>query len=154
LIEKYKGYGISIDGNGKFSAHKLDSQGGHCKQISKEYPTWNELKKSLDRMSKQKFGQSVWINPDHFNSDKFVKGKLSSAQESQYDGKTEFRVTHSKGSWIDKNGEQLIKDTPENVKIIEEIKSKSAEKKKLEKNIHELHETLENHTTKELMEDN
>lgn len=146
-VKEHKGFNIRVNGDGIFYAY--DKEGN---QIATS-KTFSELKTGLDKLSKVKLGQSVFI-AGNWGDNNFYPGKVTSVRFKEgygYSGeRKEFRVTWEGHHWKDFEADQIIKDNEENRKLVEEIQRLREADKAILHNIGEVAKKLQRYTENEL----
>lgn len=164
-LADYKGFGVTLDDSGKFEAHELDNtiSPPSLGEDLAESKTLEELKKTIDEMSRQKLGQDCWIDAGGWHgAGGWVKGKITSVKVTRgYDNSMKrdvFRVTfkdpeNKRSTRRDEvNISRLYRDTPENVITINQIRDLQKAIMENEKLQEKLTKQLKTFTEKELLQ--
>lgn len=135
-LETYKGYGISVNHKGEFSARKDDAE------FTDE--TLKKLKEQIDKNEKNRVYGTEAITKNRW--DKVFKfGKITSV-----DREGQVWISYDKYDRAKVSLNTLIKKTENNVDLVKEIVKKQEEQDKLDKEITKLEELLERFTPEDL----
>lgn len=148
MVITYKGYEIHVGNDGIFRAREKDED----VEIANG-DNLADLKKSLNKLSKKKFGQGVLVKP-MWRSGRVRHGKISCRVQKE-------RSIYSEENPVylivfdDKTREQielrhLIKESKENIERYEKIEELEKKKCEIEEEIDSITDSLESYTEKEL----
>ena len=154
-LTDYKGFEIHVKEDGTFLAYEVEEVDGNrtIHEVASA-PSMSDIRGEIDTISKKKFKIPCFI-ATYSSTSPFTAGVITSTKQSRYGSGHTFRVSYENSyrgqSWSEYRAQDIVKDTPENRKLIKEHEAIQKDVVALTKKKDAIFTAMERYTEKELL---